>query len=224
MKQPPFILYVIAAVLAILAVQFFWPSTETLESVPYSTFLNDLRQGKIAEVSVSHQYVCAYLKQPLANGTSEIVVARVDQALVDQLARYGVTFSRVHQSRFLADLLSWILPVLFFFGFWVFLSRRIAGDGVGGLMSVGRSKAKIYVESDTNVTFNDVAGVGEAKDALREIVAFLKKSRGIRPAWRPHPQGPAGRTARYGEDLTGAYGRGRSGRASASQSTGHHFH
>jgi cell division protease FtsH len=114
MKQPPFILYVIAAVLAILAVQVFWPSTETLESVPYSTFLNDLRQGKIAEVSVSDQYVCAYLKQSLANGTSEIVVARVDQTLVDQLARYGVTFSGVHQSRFLADLLSWILPVLFF--------------------------------------------------------------------------------------------------------------
>lgn len=166
--------YVIVAVLAILAVQFFWTAAETYESVPYSAFIDDLHRGKIADVSVSDQYVYAHLKKPLENGKSDVVVARVDPALVGELSKYGVTFSGVHESHLLSNLLSWILPVVFFFGFWVFLSQRMGAGGVGGLMSVGRSKAKIYVEADTKVTFNEVAGIDEAKDELREIVAFLK--------------------------------------------------
>jgi cell division protease FtsH len=80
------------------------------------------------------------------------------------------------ESPFLRDLLSWVMPVLLFVALWWYLGKRFAeSQGLGGgLMSIGKSKAKIYVEADTGVTFDDVAGVDEAKDELREVVDFLK--------------------------------------------------
>ena len=80
--------------------------------------------------------------------------------------------------------------------------------GIGGLMSVGKSKAKVYVETDTKVTFADVAGVDEAKDELREVVDFLKDPDGSQPVGRAHAEGrPAGRSARHRQDVTGPRGR-----------------
>ena len=69
------------------------------------------------------------------------------------------------------------MPVLLFFGLWWYIGKRTAEGGGfgGGLMAIGKSKAKIYVEADTGITFADVAGVDEAKDELREIVDFLKE-------------------------------------------------
>jgi cell division protease FtsH len=79
------------------------------------------------------------------------------------------------ENTWLTALLSWILPALFFVGIWMFFIRRFAErQGMGGFMSIGRSRAKVYVESDTKVTFKDVAGVDEAKAELQEIVDFLQ--------------------------------------------------
>ena len=193
--------YVIVAVLGILALQYFLSQAEEVEALPYSAFENDLKQGKLADVSVSDQYIYATLKEALPNGKKQIVTARVDPALVGELSKYGVTFSGVHESHFLANLLSWILPVVFFFGVWYFLFQRVQG-GMGGLMTVGRSKAKVYVETDTKVTFNDVAGVDEAKEELREIVLFLKNPKEYGRLGARIPKGvSAGRTARHGKTL-----------------------
>ena len=114
----------------------------------------------------------------------------------------------------LPDLISWILPTLLLFGVWMFVVRRFAQQGAGGgLMAIGKSRAKIYVEKDTRVTFADVAGVEEAKDELKEIVDFFVRSEGIGTARRAHPEGyPAGRSARYRQDAAGARSCGRSGR------------
>jgi cell division protease FtsH len=93
-----------------------------------------------------------------------------------ELAKYGVSFKGATESTLISDLLSWIVPVLLFFGIWMFVFRKIAekqGLG-GGFMSIGKSKAKVYVEQDTKVTFKDVAGVDEAEAELQEIVDFLK--------------------------------------------------
>ena len=95
--------------------------------------------------------------------------------MAQELGKSGVQFTGVAENTFLRDPLSWVVPILIFFAIWAFVFRRFAEkQGLGGLMSVGRSKAKIYVEKDTKTTFADVAGVDEAKDELVEIVDFLK--------------------------------------------------
>jgi cell division protease FtsH len=104
------------------------------------------------------------------------VTVPVRSELAQILSKYDVKFYGERQSGLIKSLISWILPTLLFVLIWVFVIRRMGGMGMGGdgLMAVGKSKAKIYVEKDTKVTFADVAGVDEAKAELQEIIDFLK--------------------------------------------------
>jgi cell division protease FtsH len=170
------LLYALAAIAGILLIQFAITTTQKIAPIPYSQFQQLLREGKVAEIGVSDRFIQGKLKEPLPDGKSQFATTRVDPEFAQDLQKYGVTFTGQIESTFLRDLLSWVLPVLLFFGVWTFLARRMAGQGGigGGLMSIGKSKAKIYVETDTGVKFDDVAGVDEAKDELREVVDFLK--------------------------------------------------
>jgi cell division protease FtsH len=98
----------------------------------------------------------------------------VPPELAERLDKYGVKYTRVYESTLLRDVLSWVLPALIFFGVWYLLARRMSQGLGGGFMSIGKSRAKIYVENKTGVTFSDVAGVDEAKAELQEVVEFLK--------------------------------------------------
>ncbi len=166
--------YVVAAVIGIIILQQLWMQETQLTVLPYSEFLEDLQAGKVAEVRVSGDYVEGAFKEP-QNGKRQFVTTRVPPDIADQLQKYGVKFSGVVENNFLSNLLSWVLPTLLFFGVWWFVIRRMAGQtGAGGFMALGRSRAKVYVETDTKVTFADVAGVDEAKAELKEVVDFLK--------------------------------------------------
>jgi len=167
--------YWLVAVLALLTLQNWWQTAQTVEPVPYSEFERALADGRVAEVAVADRTITGKLKNPDSNGKTLIVANRVEPDLVERLAKYDVPYTRVVQSTLLRDLLSWVVPMLVFFALWFFLFRRLADkQGMGGFMGIGKSRAKIYVEKDTGVTFDDVAGVDEAKEELKEVVDFLK--------------------------------------------------
>ena len=166
--------YWLAAIIGILLLQHFYSISQRIEALPYSQFQQLLQEGKVDRVAVSDRYIQGTLKEPLPNGKKQFVTTRVDSQLAGDLQKFGITYSGEVESTLLTDLLSWVVPAVVFFGLWTFLSRRMSQGLGGGLMSIGKSKAKIYVEADTGVTFDDVAGVDEAKEELREIVEFLK--------------------------------------------------
>ncbi|HET7670313.1 MAG TPA: ATP-dependent zinc metalloprotease FtsH, partial [Burkholderiales bacterium] len=167
--------YLVFALVAILLLQQWWQQAQTIEVVPYSEFEQLLAEQRIAEVVVSDQRITGKLKQP-ENGKTVVVANLVQPDLAERLSQYDVKYTRTVESTFLRDLLSWVLPALVFFGVWYLLARRMAGQGGlgGGFMSIGKSRAKIYVEKQTGVKFADVAGVDEAKGELQEVVEFLK--------------------------------------------------
>jgi cell division protease FtsH len=168
--------YWVAAMVGILIIQYFVGTAREIAPIPYSEFQDLLRNGKVAEIGISDRFIQGTLKEPLPGGQTRFATTRVDPDFAQELQQYGVTYTGQIENTFFRDLLSWVLPVLLFFGIWAYLARRMAAQGGlgGGLMQIGKSKAKIYVESDTGVTFDDVAGVDEAKDELREVVDFLR--------------------------------------------------
>ena len=96
-----------------------------------------------------------------------------DPDLVKLLETKGIKYRAIQENTWVSSLLSWILPFLLLIGIWIYFFRKI-GTGAGGLMTVGKSKAKVYVQDETKVTFQDVAGVEEAEEELKEIIEFLK--------------------------------------------------
>jgi cell division protease FtsH len=167
--------YWVAVMVTVMAIQVIFASYTQIAQLPYSEFQDALKAGKIAEVRVSGNYIQGKFNAPDAKSLTDFITTRVDPEIAQELSKYNVKFAGAIESTWLRDLLSWVVPIALFAGVWMFMYRRFASQqGFGGLMSVGRSKAKVFVETDTKTTFADVAGVDEAKAELQEIVAFLK--------------------------------------------------
>src|SRR6266540_5830276 len=143
--------------------------------VPYSDFKGLVRSGQVAEVTVGESTIHGQLKKAQGDKSSAaFTTTRVDDPkLAEELDAHGVKYSGEVVSRWLPEVLSWVVPLLILVALWSFFFRRIGG-AEGGVMSFARSKAKIYAEDDVKVSFSDVAGVDEAEEELKEIVEFLQ--------------------------------------------------
>jgi cell division protease FtsH len=172
--------YIIIAILGMLVVQSFYKQYTKVEPIPYSRFHTLLEENRIAEIAVTENHIYGSLKEKNADGLKDFVTTRVEPELADKLDKHNVVYTGVVQSTWMRDLLSWLLPMVVFIGIWMFLIRRMNPGGMsgGGLMAIGKSRAKVFVEKETKVTFADVAGVDEAKDELVEIINFLKDPKG----------------------------------------------
>jgi cell division protease FtsH len=167
--------YFFAAFLGVMLIQYLWVQYTQIETIPYSQFEQLLDQNKISEVLVGSDTIQGTLKEPFPDGRKLFTTTRVDPELASKLTAHGVKVTGAPSSNFLSTILSWVVPIFIFYLIWTYGIRRVAErQGFGGLMAIGKSRAKVYVETDTKVTFRDVAGVDEAKYELQEVVAFLR--------------------------------------------------
>jgi cell division protease FtsH len=168
--------YVLLGIWAVLIVHNLLVSAFAIKTIPYSEFLNLLKEGKIIEVAIRANQIQGKIKGGDNNASKETMfrTVRVDSETSKLLEQYNVPFKGEIESRFLANLFSWLIPIFIFLGIWFFLMKRMTGQQPG-FMTIGKNKAKIYMQEDIDIRFEDVAGVEESKQELMEVVEFLKE-------------------------------------------------
>src|SRR5919109_933616 len=184
--------YFILAILIIFGLQTYF-AAPAVETISYSQFKDLVRKGQVSDLVLGEKTIRGQIKpQAVKDAVSPdrlkalgedfkegkkplpFVVVRVeDTELVSDLEKSGIAFKGEVSSDWLLTILSWVVPVVLFFLLWNYLFKKV-GSGAGGLMQIGKSKAKVYIEKKTGVTFNDVAGIDEAEEELVEVVEFLK--------------------------------------------------
>ncbi|MEK6655840.1 MAG: ATP-dependent zinc metalloprotease FtsH [Nitrospirota bacterium] len=171
-KQIPFVWIAFSLLLALLIINFYIFSAAPSEHISYSEFKKMVEEKKFEEVIIEPNLVRGVIKEK--DKTKEVKAVKVDDPeLIKLLEKNNIKFSGKEADTWLRDLLlAWVIPIIILILVWRFLFGRL-GAGTG-MMAVGKSKAKIYIETDTGVTFNDVAGVDEAKEELKEVIDFLQ--------------------------------------------------
>jgi len=182
--------YVIFVTFIMLFIQFFFiqlllPSPR-IEHIPYSYLKQLVKEDKIKAVAIGENVIKA-----IPEDTEEyqlLVTTPVeDPGLIKELEEYGVEYTGMHESSFMRNFFSWVLPLLLFFFLWIIIFKKM-GPGAG-VMTFGKSKVKLYAEDEVKVTFKDVAGVDEAKEELQEIVEFLKNPQKFHQLGGKFPKG-----------------------------------
>ncbi len=196
--------YFVFAFLFIAYLQSFF-NPPRIENLPYSEFKILLKANKLENIWLTETDISGtiilrdiddylpYERVEALNINSDIersffTVRLDDPKLIDDLEASGISFAGKKENRWLSNVISWVIPILLFFALWSYLFRRMGSLG-GGMMEIGKSKVKVYVEKDTKVTFADVAGVEEAKEELQEIVNFLNDPQGYSKLGARIPKG-----------------------------------
>jgi len=175
-KQHKFsIWYVLIAIWIVLILQHSIAETFRVQQIPYSDLLKALQDGRVTEVSVTQDRIQGKIRTEENGREMEKAFStiRVDPNLSQMLEKYNVPFKGVAESNFLKNLASWFFPVLLFVGVWYFMMRRVSAQQ-GSFLTLGRKKARVYMENEVGVTFQDAAGVDEAEEELVEVIDFLK--------------------------------------------------
>jgi len=186
--------YVLAILLALLVFQFYSAAKQTPE-IGYSEFRHLIETKGVNDLTIGPESITGKL---LPNGIEALAKERKepdlpqklaqlfdkreptftavkmeDPDLIKMLEKQGIKYKAIPEKTLVNTLLSWVLPMVLLVGIWIYFFRKIGG-GAGGLMTVGKSKAKVYMQDETKVTFQDVAGVDEAIEELKEIIEFLR--------------------------------------------------
>ncbi|WP_251550578.1 ATP-dependent zinc metalloprotease FtsH [Neobacillus muris] len=194
-KKPIIFYYGIAIVVLLLLNSFIFPAVmeHSVKEVDYGTFLNMVEDGKVKEVEIEDNTI---MFKPVKTEETKLYKTGAidDPDLVDRLHEANVKFTKVipkETSPLLNFILSWILPFLIFIAIGQWLMKRMQNrlGGGSGALSFGKSNAKVYVEAQTGITFKDVAGQDEAKEALQEIVDFLHNPKKYREIGANIPKG-----------------------------------
>ena len=165
--------YFVLVLMALLVAQSLFAARP--EELSYSDFKQRLAADQVQDATLSDTLIRGTLKPEKEGekGVPFVTVPVADDQLVSQLEAHGVKFRGQYESAFLNALLAWVLPAVVFVGIWLLAMRRFGPQS--GVMSLGKSRAKIYAEMETGVTFDQVAGADEAKEELREIIQFLRE-------------------------------------------------
>jgi cell division protease FtsH len=166
--------YAVFAFLVVLLLQDYVARFAQTRQIAYSDFLKAVAEDRVTDVVAGTNRINGKIKLPGEATPVPFTTVRVDDALATRLENSHVGFSGEPPPGIFQTLLSWILPSAIFIGLWMLISGSFGINRAGGLLSIGKSRAKVFVEKSVAVTFADVAGVDEAKEELREIVEFLK--------------------------------------------------
>ena len=173
--RPGQTMWVVLGFLLMLALgQMFFVSMQTGETIAYSEFKAAVREGRVQDVTVAEDRIRGTYKVTGNEKPKPFNAVRIeDPKLIEELEARGVAHRGEVASRWLGEVLGWVIPLIFIVALWSIFFRRMGG-AEGGVMSFARSKAKVYADDDVKVRFADVAGVDEAEEELKEIVEFLK--------------------------------------------------
>nr|WP_302230736.1 ATP-dependent zinc metalloprotease FtsH [uncultured Blautia sp.] len=196
-KRPLYVYYIIAVVIIVLLNVFALPalSERSVKETDYTTFLKAVDRGKVYEATLNSDYIYYTIKVD-GNDVYCKTVSVEDQDLVSHLYDAGVSIEGTapqRQSLLLSLILGYVFPIAIFILLGRWLSKKMMSSmgngGPGGMMSFGKSNAKVYVKSSTGIKFSDVAGEDEAKELLTEIVDFLHNPEKYREIGASMPKG-----------------------------------